>query len=200
MVEQNDYYGMIEAILFANGESVPLVRLAEATGLDKRMLPGLMDELAARYENDPDRGVRIVCLNGNYQMCTKQQYEAQIKMTLEQKRNLPLSQAALECLAVVAYNQPVTKSFVEQVRGVDSSQTVNNLVEKGLLEEAGRLELPGRPIAYRTSDHFLRSFQLSSLQDLPPLPDESGQVKLDEVVGRETGQAEAGNATTPEEA
>lgn len=88
----------------------------------------------------------------------------------------------MEVLAIIAYNQPVTKSFVEQVRGVESSQIVNNLVEKGLVEEAGRLDVPGRPISYKTSINFLRCFGLSGLDKLPPLPDENGQVMLDEVV------------------
>ena len=101
---------------------------------------------------------------------------------LEIKRSSALSPAALEALTVVAYNQPVTKAFVESVRGVDSSGVVNSLVEKGLLCEAGRLELPGRPIAYVTTDNFLRAFGLSSIKDLPPLPEQSGQVTIDEII------------------
>ena len=115
-------------------------------------------------------------------MCTNPDFADYIKKALEIKKNIPLSQAAMEVLAIIAYNQPVTKSFVEQVRGVESSQIVNNLVEKGLVEEAGRLDVPGRPISYKTSINFLRCFGLSGLDKLPPLPDENGQVMLDEVV------------------
>ena len=115
-------------------------------------------------------------------MCTNPDFADYIKKALEIKKNIPLSQAAMEVLAIIAYNQPATKSFVEQVRGVESSQIVNNLVEKGLVEEAGRLDVPGRPISYKTSINFLLCFGLSGLDKLPPLPDENGQVMLDEVV------------------
>lgn len=101
---------------------------------------------------------------------------------MEIKKNTALSPAALEVLTIVAYNQPVTKSFVEQVRGVDSSGTVNSLVDKKLLTEAGRLDLPGRPIAYKTTDAFLRAFQISSLEELPELPEQKAQVTIDEIL------------------
>lgn len=189
-MEYKKYYGMIEAILFASGDPVSDDRLCEATEIDKVTLNGLMSEMAERYR-DQERGIRIVRLNQSYQLCTKTEYERYIKHALEIKRNTPLSQAAMEVLAVIAYNEPITKGFVEQVRGVDSSQTVNNLVEKGLVEEAGRLDVPGRPILYRTTEHFLRSFQMGSLKELPPLPDESGQVMLDEFVSEQTQQPQA---------
>ena len=116
---------------------------------------------------------------------------------MDLKRNTPLSQAALEVLAVIAYNQPVTKAFVEQVRGVDCSGVVGSLTTKGLIEEKGRLELPGRPLLYGTTDNFLRCFQLESLDDLPPLPkpenDESGKAEntdaeLEEAIEKATDE------------
>ncbi|SCH60006.1 Segregation and condensation protein B [uncultured Ruminococcus sp.] len=183
-MEYKKYYGMIEAVLFASGEPVALDRLSEAVEIDRQTLLGLMPEFMAQYQT-PEHGVQVVKLGESYQMCSKKEYEGCIKHALEIKRNTPLSQAAMETLAIIAYNQPVTKSFVEQVRGVDSSQTVNNLVEKGLVEEAGRLDVPGRPITYQTTDNFLRSFQISSLKELPPLPDESGQIQLEEIVVQE---------------
>jgi segregation and condensation protein B len=189
-MEYKKYYGMIEAILFASGDPVSEDRLCEVTEIDRTTLSGLMAELSERYR-DADRGIRIVKLNQSYQLCTKTEYESYIKRALEIKRNTPLSQAAMEVLAVIAYNEPVTKGFVEQVRGVDSSQTVNNLVEKGLVEEAGRLDVPGRPILYRTTEHFLRSFQMGSLKELPPLPDEGGQVMLSEYVSAEEKKQES---------
>ena len=105
---------------------------------------------------------------------------------METKNNSKLSQAAFEVLTIIAYNQPVTKGFVEHVRGVDSSSVVNSLVEKGLLEEAGRIDVPGRPIAFKTTSNFLRSFKLKSLDDLPPLPNQERQVSFDDVLDEET--------------
>lgn len=105
-------------------------------------------------------------------MCTHEKYAPQIRAALETKRATPLSNAAMEVLTIIAYNQPVSKSFVENVRGIDSSSVINNLVEKGLVEEAGRLDVPGKPIVYRTTSVFLRSFGLSSVAELPPLPNQ----------------------------
>jgi segregation and condensation protein B len=177
-MEEKQYYAMIEAVLFASGEPLSLGRLAEALELDEMLVSSLLPNLMERYRKE-DHGIEIVCLDGMYQMCTKPQWQEPIRRAIEMKKNTPLSQAAMETLAIIAYNEPVTKSFIEQVRGVDSSSIVNSLAEKGLIEEAGRLEVPGRPIAYRTSIHFLRSFQLKDLSDLPPLPDQ--EEKLEEI-------------------
>lgn len=151
----------------------------QVTELDELTLYSVMTALKERYQKT-SHGICILDLNGSYQMCTKLEWAEKVKQALEMKRNTPLSQAAMETLAVIAYNEPVTKSFIEQVRGVDSSGIVNNLAEKGLIEEAGRLELPGRPIAYRTSANFLRSFQLTSLADLPPIPEEKNEEEAEE--------------------
>ena len=120
-------------------------------------------------------------------MATREEFQEPVKKALEIKKSQPLSQAAMEVLAIVAYNQPVTKSFVEQIRGVDSSSTVNTLVERGLLEEKGRLDLPGRPVSYGTTPHFLRSFGLASVGELPLVPQSGeeeaeleGQVRIEE--------------------
>ena len=114
-------------------------------------------------------------------MCSVEEYAPQIRIVMDLRRNTPLSQAAAEVLAVIAYNQPVTKAFVEQVRGVDCSGVVANLISRELIEEKGRLELPGRPLVYGTTDHFLRCFNISSLDELPPLPEE--QEKQEEFGG-----------------
>lgn len=180
-MEYKNYFGMIEAVLFASGEPVALDRMAEALDMDIKTLSSMMKDFMDQY-NGAERGIQVVVLNGSYQMCTKPEHEHSVKCVLELKRNTPLSQAAMEVLAIIAYNEPVTKSFIEQVRGVDSSQIVNNLVEKGLIEEAGRMDVPGKPISYRTSSNFLRSFGMRSLGELPPLPDDDNQVKLEEVV------------------
>lgn len=171
----------IEAILFASGEPISMKRLADTVEVEEETVYKICKTLQDRKKTD-ESGICIVELNDSFQMCTNPDFADYIKKALEIKKNIPLSQAAMEVLAIIAYNQPVTKSFVEQVRGVESSQIVNNLVEKGLVEEAGRLDVPGRPISYKTSINFLRCFGLSGLDKLPPLPDENGQVMLDEVV------------------
>ena len=123
-------------------------------------------------------------MDGKYQICTREEYGDDVRKLLEIKKNTPLSQAAFEVLAIIAYNKTVTKSFIEQIRGVDCSGSISNLVQKGLIEEKGRLDLPGRPLVYGTTDRFLRCFSLSSLDDLPDLPNheeenkENGQTTL----------------------
>lgn len=158
-----------EAVLFACGEPVPSERIAEVLGIDARELPDIMDCLNKRYE-EAGSGLRAKPLGKSWQLCTEKEFAPYIRAAMENKKSAPLSNAAMEVLTIVAYNQPVTKSFIEHVRGIDSSSVVNTLVERELLEEAGRLEIPGRPIAYRTTENFLRCFELSSLGDLPPLP------------------------------
>ena len=178
-MEINELANTLEAVLFACGESVESKRLCQALDTDITALHEAAALLDEKYENS---GIELLRLDSAYQLATKRAYAPQIKAVLELTRSSALSPAALEALTVVAYNQPVTKAFVESVRGVDSSGVVNSLVEKGLLCEAGRLELPGRPIAYVTTDNFLRAFGLSSIKDLPPLPEQSGQVTIDEII------------------
>lgn len=180
-MEMKEYCAALEAVLFASGEPVELARLSQAIDVKEAAARELLLALRDKYDA-ADSGIMLVELDGSYQLCTKPQFAPQVKAALELRRSAPLSNAAMEVLAIIAYNQPVTRGFIEQVRGVDSSQTVANLVERGLVEEAGRLDVPGRPIAFRTSAGFLRSFGLASLEELPALPDESGQVMLEDVV------------------
>ena len=126
--------------------------------------------LSSRRNFGSGSGLQILCLENHYQMCSAPCHGEMVRRVLDLRRNVPLSQAAMEVLAVVAYNQPVTKSFVEQVRGVDCSRILGSLIVKGLLEERGRLELPGRPLLYGTTPDFLRCLGLRSLEELPPLP------------------------------
>lgn len=154
------------ALLFASGEPVSATRLAAVMETQEETLCAMLELLRIKLDEE-DFPLQLLNLSGQYQLCTRQQYTPQIKHLLNERRNMPLTPAALEVLAAVAYNQPVTKGYVEQVRGVDSSGVLSSLVEKGLLEEAGRLDLPGRPIAYATTPHFLRTFGLSSLDQLP---------------------------------
>ena len=161
--------GAIEAILFASGDSVSTDRVAQVLSLDRataaKLLQSVMDDF-----NKEDGGVRIVKLEDSYQMCSNPIYAEEIRQALDLHRNTPLSQAAMEVLAIGAYNQPVTKAFVEQIRGVDCSGVLGSLTAKGLIEERGRLELPGRPLLYGTTSDFLRCLNISSLNELPPLP------------------------------
>lgn len=167
-----DILSVIEAILFAAGESVPVARLSLILGVGEDEVLAAARELREKYECD-QRGMRILQLDDRLQMCSAPEFAPYISKVLEQRKPPMLSQPALETLAVVAYFQPVTRAYVEQVRGVDSSYTVSALCERGLIEECGRLEVPGRPAIFRTTDVFLRTMGISSLAELPPLPDMS---------------------------
>lgn len=176
-MEIKEYKAAIEAILFANGEPMPADRLAELLGLDSetvhRIAGDLMSEINSRMG-----GICMVRLDEQYQFCTRKEYSEVIRRALDIRRNTPLSQAAMEVLAIVAYNQPVTKAFVEQVRGVDCSAVMQGLVQKDLIEECGRLELPGKPLLYGTTPVFLRSFGISKLDELPPLPQKEEEARM----------------------
>ena len=167
-----DIISVIEAVLFAAGESVPVGRLSLVLGVDEKEVLSAARELQNKYSSE-QRGMRILCLDDKLQMCSAPEYASYISRVLEQRKPPVLSQPALETLAVVAYFQPVTRAYVEQVRGVDGSYTVSALCERGLLEECGRLEVPGRPAVFRTTDVFLRTMGISGLSQLPPLPDMS---------------------------
>lgn len=166
---EKEYRCAIEAILFSAGDPVDIQRLALTLDLPvsavEEQLRILMDEYAQM-----ERGITIIKLNNSYQMVSVKQYASWVRKAMDLRRNIPLSQAAMEVLAVIAYNQPVTKSFIEQVRGVDCSGVIGSLTTKDLIEEKGRLELPGRPLLYGTTDNFLRCFSISSLDELPPIP------------------------------
>lgn len=176
-MEFKKYRAAIEAILFATGEPVSADRLAEVLELDAetvhRIAADLMSELLAR-----DGGIYMVKLDDQYQLCTRKEYADEVRRSLDIRRNTPLSQAAMEVLAIVAYNQPVTKAFIEQVRGVDCSAVIQGLMQKNLIEEQGRLELPGRPLLYGTTPVFLRCFGVSGLAELPPLPQKEEDARM----------------------
>ena len=186
----NESMAVIEAVMFAHGDPITPEKLSEASGIDLETTVKLIDQLERKY-NVQESGLRIIRLNDGFQISTRPEYSSYIKSALETRRQQPLSQAAMETLSIIAYNQPVTKSFVEQVRGIDSSSVVNTLVERDLLEEAGRLDLPGRPVAYRTTDTFLRCFGISSLRELPPLPNQEGQLDFDELAELELEKQQA---------
>lgn len=157
---------VIEGILFASGEPIELERIANALEMEKKDVEKLLEELTDTYNFDR-RGIKILKLETAYQMATRPEYIDYIRTALDTRRDASLSKAALEVLAIAAYNQPVTRGYIEQVRGVSSDVVINNLVDKGLLREVGRLDVPGRPRVFGTTPEFLRVFALSSLRDMP---------------------------------
>ena len=174
----------IEGILFASGEPVPINRIADVLGLDGKLVSDAADRLADTYVLER-RGIRLIRLENSIQLCSAPELAELIRRVLETRKPPQLSQTALEVLAIVAYFQPVTRAFVEKMRGVDSSYTVSSLEEKGLIEPCGNLKVPGRPTVYRTTPDFLRCFGLKSINDLPKLPDSGiseGQLELQNAI------------------
>ena len=190
-MEIKEYQAAIEAVLFASGEPVAATRLAEVLELDLETAVRLADDWLQDV-NTRGGGLLAVRLGDKYQLCTNKADAGYVRRAMDIRRNTPLSQAAMEVLAIVAYNQPVTKAFIEQVRGVDCGAVVQGLAAKGLIEEKGRLELPGRPLLYGTTADFLRCFGVSTLDELPPLPqkEEDGMVEttLEEVIEEADGE------------
>lgn len=175
-MEQNDYQRALMAVLFAAGEPVEAKRLAQSLEIDEDALhkeaQSLMDQLS--YHRS---GIRILRLEDTYQMCSSGEMAPYVTKTLETRKPPKLSASQLEALTIIAYYQPATKAYVEQLRGVDSSYSVNALLTKKLIEECGRLNVPGRPILYRTTPDFLRTFGLSSLDELPQIDKINFQTK-----------------------
>ncbi len=159
----------LEAMLFAAGDPVEPSKLADVLEIDIESVTKMLGYLSDLYD-ERQSGIMLIRVDGKYQLCTREEHNEEVRKLLEIKKNTPLSAAAFEVLAIVAYNKTVTRSFIEQVRGVDCSGSVASLVQKGLIEEKGRLDLPGRPLIYGTTDRFLRCFSLNSLDDLPDLP------------------------------
>ncbi len=165
----------LEAVLYASGDPISIDRLAQVFEVKPEQVEKAAEQLKLKLESS-DCGIELLRLDNAYQLATKTEFADYIKKAFDLKRRTPLSNAAFEVLSVIAYNQPVTRAFVEQVRGVDCSGVITTLVEKELIEERGRLELPGRPLLYGTTKNFLRCFGLSDLSDLQPLPTEQNAV------------------------
>ena len=158
----------LEGVLFAAGEPVTAQRLCLGLEVDRATLDAVAQRLMDQYSYER-RGLRLVRLDGSYQLCSAPEYAPYIRKTLESRKPARLSQPALEVLAIIAYYQPVTRAYIDQIRGVDSSYSVTALLNKKLIEECGRLNVPGRPLQYRTTPDFLRTFGLASLEELPEL-------------------------------
>lgn len=169
-MEHEELLSIVEAVLFAAGDPVPAARIAQIVGEETQTIISAGKELAAAYEENKC-GIRLVRMNDSLQLCSAPEYATYVLRVLEQRRPPKLSQSALEVLAIVAYFQPVTRAYIDQVRGVDSSYTVSSLVERGLIEACGKLEAPGRPSLYQTSELFLRTMGMTTLEELPVLPD-----------------------------
>ena len=186
---EHELDGIIESILFASGDPVSLERLATVTGAAEEDLLAAAGRLADGYAYER-RGVRLLRLEDSLQLCSAPENGDYVRRALETRKPPRLSPAAMEVLTLVAYFQPVTKTYIEQIRGVDSSYTVGLLTERELIEPCGRLDVPGRPVLYRTTPGFLRAFGLQSLEELPPWEELPGGDPLPE------GQPEAAQMNT----
>ena len=179
--EMKEIEAAVESILFASGEPVGIDRVCVALDLDKPTAELVLRRLQDYYSYER-RGIRLLKMGDSYQLCSAPEYGDQIRRAFEIRKPAKLSQPALEVLTIIAYYQPTTRAYVDQIRGVDSSYTVGLLLDRNLIEECGRLQVPGRPRLYRTTQAFLRAFHLDSLEDLPQLPgmEADGQMRLDE--------------------
>ena len=176
MNKTDNVIAKLEAMLFASGDPIEASKLAEVLEIDIETVVKMLGHLGAMYD-ERESGLMLIQIDNKYQLCTREAHSEEVRRLLEIKKNTPLSNAAFEVLAIIAYNKTVTRAFIEQIRGVDCSGPISSLVQKGLIEEKGRLDLPGRPLVYGTTDRFLRCFSLNSLEDLPELP------KTEEVEG-----------------
>lgn len=180
-MEIHDIESIIEGILFASGEPVGISRIAAVLGTDEDSVAKAAASLRDRYIFER-RGIRLVFLDKAVQLCSSPEYADYIRLALEKRKQPQLSQQALEVLSIVAYFQPVTKLYIEQIRGVDSAYTLGLLQERNLIEVCGRLSVPGRPLLYKTTPAFLRTFGLTSLEDLPELPEPDSSKKDEDVI------------------
>lgn len=199
-MELKELEAAIEGILFASGEPVTVERLCIALDTDKQTVDAVCQRLSDWYSFER-RGVRMIRLENSYQMVSAPEHAVHIRKALESRKPAKLSQPALEVLSIIAYYQPVTRAYVDQIRGVDSSYTVGLLLERELIEESGRLAVPGRPILYRTTKVFLRSFGLSNLDELPELNSaDDGQLSLEMQMAVEQTQEGEAHCFGPEAA
>lgn len=200
-MELKEMEAALEGILFAAGEPVGVERLCLTLDADRPTVDAVAQRLADQYSYER-RGIRLLKLDNSFQLCSAPEYADLIRKAMESRRPARLSQPALEVLAIIAYYQPATRAYVDQIRGVDSSYTISLLLERDLIEESGRLAVPGRPILYRTTKNFLRSFGLSSLEELPELPNattEDGQITMEMQAAVERLRQEQAGSDAPEE-
>ena len=180
-MEMKEIESAIESILFASGEPVHVDRICVAMEMDRPTVEQVLQKLMDYYAYER-RGIRLVRMEDTWQLCSAPEYADMIRKAFEIRKPAKLSQPALEVLTIIAYYQPTTRAYVDQIRGVDSSYTVGLLLDRNLIEECGRLQVPGRPRLYRTTKAFLRAFHLNSLEDLPEMPgmEADGQLRIGE--------------------
>lgn len=177
--------GIIEAILFASGRVVKTNELVSALEINRNDIITILENMRQEFE-EQNRGIEIIKVDDGYQMCTKKEYYEYIYPIFDKRSKPNLSNAALESLSIIAYNPGITRAEIEMIRGVNSDATIYKLLEYNLIEEAGKLDAPGRPTTYRTTENFLKMFGYSSLEDLPKLPkykmDENQQIVIDDLI------------------
>jgi len=202
-MEMKEIESAIEAILFASGEPIHVDRICMAMEMDRPTVEQVLQKLMDFYAYER-RGIRLLRIEDSWQLCSAPDYGDAIRKAFEIRKSAKLSQPALEVLTIIAYYQPTTRAYVDQIRGVDSSYTMGLLQERKLIEECGRLQVPGRPHLYRTTKQFLRAFHLTSLEDLPEMPDlgGEGQMRLGEdgQIIDPMAEAEITGVDTPENA
>lgn len=187
-MEREKIKGAIEAILFASGKVITLDELNLSLEIDKKEITGIIEEMKKEYEND-NRGLEIINVNNGYTLSSKKEFHEYIYPIIDKRAKPNLSQAALEVLAIIAYNPKITRAEIENIRGVSSDASMYRLLEHNLIEEAGKLDLPGKPMSYKVTEEFLKKFGLNTLEDLPELPkykvDENQQIVIDDIINND---------------
>lgn len=178
------YYSIFESLLFVSGEPIKLKEMAIIIESSENFTEEILKELMLRYEAE-DRGIRLIAINDSYQLVTKPRNGNYVQKLLKSNIRQSLSQAAVEALAIISYRQPITRIDIDEIRGVKSDSAISTLVEKGLVKECGRLEVPGRPILYSTTEEFLKNFGLSNLKEMPSLDNLMDEVIEDEAIIQE---------------
>ena len=184
-MEKDKIKGIIEATLFASGKIVTLDELSMSLEMDKKEIANIIEEMKEEYKN-ANRGIEIVYVNNGYTISSKKEYHEYIYQIIDKRAKPNLSQAALEVLSIITYNPKITRAEIENIRGVSSDASIYRLLEHNLIEEAGKLDLPGKPMSYKVTEEFLKKFGLNTLEDLPELPkykvDENQQIVIDDIV------------------
>lgn len=193
-MDRDKIKGIIEAIFFASGKIVTLDELSISLEIDKNEVSNIIEEMKENYKN-ANRGIEIVHVNNGYTISSKKEYHEYIYQIIDKRAKPNLSQAALEVLSIIAYNPRITRAEIDNIRGVSSDASIYRLLEHNLIEEAGKLDLPGKPMSYKVTEEFLKKFGLNTLEDLPELPkykvDENQQIVIDDVIlGNKTEKGE----------
>lgn len=194
-MELKEAESIIEGVLFAAGDAVDIEKISDILDIDVKSTRAILTALSDKYDREK-RGLQIIKLEDSYQMCTRRDYQEYISRLAEPRRSQSLSDAAMEVLAIVAYKQPVTRAVIEQIRGVSCDNLVNKLLEKNLIEEVGRLDTPGRPMLFGTTEEFLRCFGIDSILKLPEFEERSAD-ELELHANTENGDSDS--ATDGEE-